>query len=242
MKKLKKNVEAFNRDVVRNEGYLYTSNAPFSSVVANRRLTDATVAMLGGNAGSVIDIGCGDGTYTNDLKQAVKKVRIAGTDPASKAVALASKKYRDIKFFVSNILDKKTFTGKTGKYDTAVLRGVLHHLNDQPLAIKNSLLLGGSLIIIEPNGNNPVLKLIEKYSKYHVEHEERSFSESQLRFFCVKAGAVVESLQYVGFVPFFCPEVLAKIIFFFQPLLEKIPVINTFLSAQIIIKCSGRKK
>lgn len=238
MKKLKKNVEAFNKDVIANNGYLYTNNAPFSSFLANKRLTEITVDKIGLNSCSIIDIGCGDGTYTNALLMALNEVELSGTDPAAKAIALASNKFKSINFFVSNILEKRTFIKKAGHYKTAVLRGVLHHLNDPELAVTNSFLLANELIIIEPNGNNPVLKLIEKYSKYHVEHEERSFSEKQLKQFCSSAKAKVKSLNYVGFVPFFCPEFLAKIIFYFQPMLEKIPIINKYLSAQIVITCS----
>jgi SAM-dependent methyltransferase len=240
MKRLKKNVQSFNRDVEANDGYFYTNNAPYSSVVANERLTEATISSIENGVLTLIDIGCGDGTYTNDIGTVLKKVKISATDPASKAVKLAAKKYKKVNFFVSNILDRKTFAKKTGHYDAGVIRGVLHHLNDPELAVRNSLALAKKLIIIEPNGNNPVLKFIEKNSKYHIEHEERSFTEKQLRDFCIKAGGKINSVSYVGFVPFFFPEIPARIIHFFQPLLEKIPVINYFLSAQIIILCERK--
>ncbi len=237
MKRLKKNVESFNRDVAENKGYKYTSNAPFSSVVANSRLTRATAENIPKTCGSLIDIGCGDGTYTNDIKSAFLKMRVDGTDPAKKAVSSAKRKYPGIRFFASNILDEKTFRGKAKKYDAGVLRGVLHHLSDPALAIKNSLSLAGMLVIIEPNGNNPILKIIEKASKYHVEHEERSFSPAELKRFCASAGARVEKTFFTGFVPFFFPELPARIIYFFQPLLERVPLLRYFFSAQIVMVC-----
>jgi SAM-dependent methyltransferase len=241
-KKLKKNVGEFNNDVVNNQGYKYTSNAPYSSIVANERMTRATLENLDGGVKSLIDIGCGDGTYTAEIKKAFPKMRIEGTDPADKAVKLAGKKYGNIRFFVSNILDRKTFTSKASKYDAAVLRGVLHHLSDPELAIKNSISLSEKLIIMEPNGNNFIIKLIEKISKYHVEHEERSFTTGALVKFCEAAGAKVDKIYNIGYVPFFFPEALSRMIYFLQPFLEKVPVVNFFFTAQIIVVCSRQGK
>ena len=36
------------------------------------------------------------------------------------------------------------------------------------------------MFVIEPNGYNPVLKVLEKVSRYHIEHEERSFFPATL--------------------------------------------------------------
>jgi hypothetical protein len=94
--------------------------------------------------------------------------------------------------------------------------------------------------IYNPNGNNPILKLIEKLSPYHRRHEERSFSSRTLKKWCKEAGYEVERLNYVGFVPFFFPALPAKIIYFFQPFMEKIYPLKKYFGAQIIILC--RKK
>ena len=115
------------------------------------------------------------------------------TDPASKAVVLAKKKYPYIGFFVPNILDEKTYRKQAGNYYTAILRGVLHHLNIPELARKNALKLADNFIIVEPNANNPILKYIEKTSKYHIERQEQSFSLPVLKVFCLSAGTDNES-------------------------------------------------
>ena len=60
----KKNVNVFNSDVAENKGYRYTNNAPFSSVVANLRQTQETLKLIDSDAKTLVDIGCGDGTYT----------------------------------------------------------------------------------------------------------------------------------------------------------------------------------
>ena len=123
------------------------------------------------------------------------------------------------------------------KYDIGLINGVLHHLDDQATAIKNSFYYSDTLLIIEPNGNNPILKYIEKHSRYHIEHGEKSFTMQELDSFVKQAGGEIVKKERVGFVPVFFPELPSRIIYFFQPLLEKIPLINLFFSAQIILVC-----
>ncbi|MBE2287998.1 MAG: methyltransferase domain-containing protein [Chitinophagaceae bacterium] len=88
----KKNVNVFNSDVAENKGYRYTNNAPFSSVVANLRQTQETLKLIDSDAKTLVDIGCGDGTYTEEIAKARPDLKIAGFDPAAVAVQLAKEK------------------------------------------------------------------------------------------------------------------------------------------------------
>lgn len=231
----KQNVQEFNSDVMDNGGYRYTSNAPYSSIVSNKRITDETVKVLRniGNVKSVIDIGCGDGTYTADLKKALPNVDFIGFDPATEAIALANGKYPNCQFIVGNVLDPATFPQK--KYDVAVIRGVIHHLPTQSAAVKNAALLSDRVLIIEPNGNNPILKWIEKNSEYHIKHEEQSFSSDFLSQICTENGLKVKYLSFIGFVPFFFPTLPSKVIYALQPVLEHVPLLGRFFGAQTVI-------
>lgn len=231
----KKNVEEFNDDVKSNEGYLYTTHPPLSSVLANGRISEAVEKHIF-SCKTLVDIGCGDGVYTGEIKKRVPRLLVEGFDPARDAILSAQKKYPDIAFKVINILDEN-IRAKSRAFEVGILRGVLHHLSDQELAIKNALAISDMLIIVEPNGNNPILKIIEKISPYHRKHEEQSFTSSRLEKWCIQAGARIVFKEFIGFVPFFCPAPLAKIIHFFQPALEKIPVVREFFSAQIVLVC-----
>ncbi len=232
---LKENVHSFNQDVEENQGYRYTTNAPYSSVVANNRLTLATIDKIPSGKISVIDIGCGDGKYTNEIKLAKADVDICGFDPAANAIELGKNKYPGIDFFVSDILKKESLPDK--KFDLAIMRGVFHHLSDQEAALRNISLIADKLLILEPNGNNPILKIIERVSPYHRKHEEQSFSSRQWQKWCRNTGWEIESLEYVGFVPFFFPTGPARVINFFQPMLEKIPFLNKYFSAVMVLSC-----
>jgi ubiquinone/menaquinone biosynthesis C-methylase UbiE len=230
---IKKNVEAFNADVRANAGYQYTSDSVYSAVVANERITVATLAHIGPDVETVLDLGCGDGTYTAAIARSRPTLRIVGVDAAEEAVREARRRYSGIEFRTADALDASTYPDRT--FDLAIARGVLHHLSDPATAVRNLARVARRVIIIEPNGNNPVLKIIEKASKYHREHEERSFTARRLRRWCSDAGAHVDSLSYIGFVPFYFPTPLAKLIHGVQPVLEKLPLLPNLLAAQIVI-------
>jgi ubiquinone/menaquinone biosynthesis C-methylase UbiE len=234
---LKQNVSEFNLNVAENGGFLYTTNATFSSDVANKRISDEIFKFIKPTYRTLVDIGCGDGMYTNNIKRNFPKLEVFGFDPAGTAIELASKKYPAVRFETINLLAQDLPVPAT-KFDVAVIRGVLHHLSDQQLAIENAFRLADNVIIMEPNGNNPILKFIEKTSRYHIEHEEQSFFEWQLKSWIRQAGGRVDSWSYVGYVPFFFPTGPAKLIYAMQPFLEKIPVLKHIFSAQFIIACS----
>jgi ubiquinone/menaquinone biosynthesis C-methylase UbiE len=110
MNELKKNVTVFNGNVTENSGYLYSTNAPLSSILANKRITDAMLALIDDTVQTIVDIGTGDGTYANEILQQKPHVKITGFDPASEAIKLASKKYPRIAFLTGDILNISTRT------------------------------------------------------------------------------------------------------------------------------------
>src|SRR5687768_1973504 len=101
----KQNVSEFNADVKENSGYRYTTNAPYSSIVANNRITRAIRSAVPEGTTTIIDIGCGDGSYTGMLQAVFPGVSVTGFDPALEAVAIASKKFPKIDFVVGDVLN-----------------------------------------------------------------------------------------------------------------------------------------
>ena len=82
-----RNVQAFNQDVEKNEGYLYTGDK-LSCRLSNARMTEAILALGNVSAKRVIDIGCGDGTYTAEIARA-GAASVLGVDAADAAVERA---------------------------------------------------------------------------------------------------------------------------------------------------------
>src|SRR6476646_4722073 len=90
---VKENVHLFNQDVVEGAGYVYTTNQQYSSQVANLRLTQATLALIPPDVRSILDVGCGDGTYTQEIKARFPNAEVTGFDPAEAAVRRAEQLY-----------------------------------------------------------------------------------------------------------------------------------------------------
>lgn len=230
-----KNIRQFNKDVEVNVGYLYTATVKLSSRLANQRLSDAVRQITNLSGKRIIDVGCGDGTYTIELL-AAQPSYVLGVDPAEAAVNLGRRKsaaFNNIEFKVADIYNLSSLGER---FDVAIVRGVLHHLYDIKKAIANLSQIADEVIIIEPNGYNPILKIIEKMSRYHREHEERSYFPHQLDcWFTQSDGRVIQS-SYCGLVPFFCPDIIAKILKRLEPLVEKVPFIKQLGCAVYVLK------
>ena len=91
------------------------------------------------------------------------------------------------------------------------------------------------MVILEPNGLNPGLKVLEKVSRYHREHHERSYSRRKLRGWVEAAGGHVTSDRFAVFVPIFSPEWLAKAMKALEPAVEATPGVRALgCSVQVI--------
>lgn len=229
---------AFNNDVTLNGGYLYTTNAILSSYLANQRLTEATRSMLSLKNKKVIDVGCGDGTYTYELYQKFRPKQIVGIDAAKNAIELAKtiyKKYSALQFETGNIyhLEKKF-----GTFDVAIIRGVIHHVEYPDRAIRSVAKIAKKMVILEPNGYNPLLKIIEKVSLYHRIHKEKSYRPRSIRGWIHESGCKVMKDDFVGLVPFFCPDGMATFLKRIEKPIEDLPIISRMLCAVYVVLAS----
>lgn len=230
-----KNINVFNKDVIKKKSYLYTNDELYSSFTATNKQTSELKNLIRKyfhKKIKIIDIGCGDGKYTIELFKNISPSLILGIDPAKNAVKVATEKVKNkydgrIRFQTGNIysIDKII---KNEKFDLAVVRGVLHHLYRPQIAIKklNNIFL--SVIVLEPNGYNPILKIIEKTSSYHREHEEKSYWPPLLNKWFEKEGYKVVEQKFFGVVPYFFPENMARFLKSTEVFLEKISLLKRF--------------
>jgi ubiquinone/menaquinone biosynthesis C-methylase UbiE len=219
------NENPFNLDAQSNQGYLYSTNASLSSKLANQRLTDITLESIQFVNKNVIDIGCGDGTYTIEIYDRGNPSLIIANDIAEKAVHLACGRsgQRNIRYQVNSAYE---IPFGDGTFDIAILRGVLHHLDDPRQAIQEALRVADTVWVIEPNGYNPGLKFLEKFSRYHIDHQEKSYAPASLDKWVESLGGYVAKRAWVGFVPMFCPPWMARIMKAMEPIVEKTPLLN----------------
>lgn len=234
----KQNVDRFNEDVRRSGSYTYTDER-LSARFANARITSAIAESYNFSGKAVLDLGCGDGTYT--LEFAALNVReVLGIDPAAAAIEAAGSSAaklgldKIIRFEVGNIYALESLI-ESQRFDCIVIRGVLHHLPDPARALAGLTKFKGTVVVLEPNGNNPVLKLLEKYSRYHIEHEERSFSPTLIESWLCTANFRIRTSKVLNLVPFFCPDWMARILRLVEPLVERLPLLRNIACGQCIV-------
>jgi len=238
-------IDPFNCDVEARGAYEYTSPQRFSSRCANQRVSDKIVKIIPAAGKRIIDVGCGDGTYTALLRAETQARFVLGIDPAEKAIQRAKDhyagKYQNLDF---QCWFAKYLVRRGEHFDIAVYRGVVHHVSDPQAEIATALELADLIFFDEPNGWNFVVKILERVSTYHRSHGERSFRLGQFSRWIRQGGGKVEHCAYYGLVPFFCPDWLASICSFFESLVERIPLVRILCCGHfgILASCTCEKK
>jgi ubiquinone/menaquinone biosynthesis C-methylase UbiE len=98
-----------------------------------------------------------------------------------------------------------------GSFDVVLIQGVLHHDNDAEGIVREACRVGREIIVFEPNGNSPLLKILEKVSPYHRQHKEKSYFPRTIDRWLAGAGATVVMRRYSNFVPVLAPELMARV-------------------------------
>lgn len=234
--------EPFNKDVGEFGGYQYARSTQLSSTHSNEHNTRIILRNCDLDGKRVLDVGCGDGTYTMELRTRTKAAHIVGIDPASKAIEAARQRSADVEgiefknCFASELLEAGEH------FDFAVCRGVIHHVDDPQKEISTILQLADQAFWIDPNGYNLVLKMLERFSAYHREHKERSYRMETFCRWVQSGGNSVDKRFFHGMVPMFCPNWMARVLMCFEPTVERLPLVRRFACGRIAILASAGKE
>lgn len=234
-----KSHELFNKDAEVNRGYLYTDNRQLSCRLATQRWCD-TILETGRLEGrSVLDAACGDGFMTVRYWDSGRPSRMVATDLAAESVRCAARRCGDrmIRFLTS---DGYKLPFADNAFDVVLLNAVLHHVDDPAGMMREALRVAPAIIILEPNGANPGLKVLEKTLPYHIEHGEKSYRAGLMKRWIREAGASVTFEKKAGFVPMFCPDWMARTMKFLEPAVERIWPVNS-LACAIYVMVAVRK-
>ncbi len=215
-------VSAFNRDAESGGGYVYTTNSRLSTRLALRRTSDIILETGYFPGANVLDIGCGDGTFSIELWDEARPRAMTAIEPAPSAIDVARGKAgeRDIHF---DVADGHNLPFADDSYDVALFRSVLHHVEHPARMVAEAFRVARIVVIHEPNGNSPGLKLLERVHPYHREHDEASYTSRQIRRWVTDAGGRVVSQRFAGFVPVFAPNGIARVMKLIEPVLERVP-------------------
>lgn len=227
--KEKETIEKYNADIAEMEGYIYTGNKSRRSMdIFNNRASLAVENLVDLKNKNVIDIGCGDGTFSVEIFKRMGAAKVTGIEP-SDAWKLAESKHRDYLGKVS-IINGSIYNlpFPDDSFDFAVLRGVLHHLDAPQEGLREVLRVAKNIFILEPNGYNPVIKILEKVSPYHRAHNEKSFYPHLIRQWLEKSGGRIRNDSFSSLCPLLCPEWLSVLLDWLSPRWEKLPLIPRF--------------
>ncbi len=117
---------------------------------------------------TMLEAGCGTGAF--GMRLARLGYRVEGVDISNKLVRVANRTAEKKKIsYRAKTGDILNMTDKTEKYDAVLCPAVLHHFtNLEPVinSLAKVLKKNGYLVIVEPNGSNPVVKFAEFIRKH----------------------------------------------------------------------------
>jgi 2-polyprenyl-3-methyl-5-hydroxy-6-metoxy-1,4-benzoquinol methylase len=217
----------------------YISAQFFSSVVGEHVTRRAW--QFGGEIGRalgldatshILDLGCGDGSLSNSFLS--KHYRsIDGYDLSTSAIARANKlaAHNGMRFEVCDIT--KIDYSHMHKYDGAYLWSILHHVKGATPEILGGLRkITNNVVVLEPNGNNFVRKLLEQTTAYKAAGEE-SFRKDELEQLFERAGYYPVVWKRLNLFPDLTPEWMFKIFKPVEPLIERTRVLRALCTANI---------
>ncbi|MBU0477560.1 class I SAM-dependent methyltransferase [bacterium] len=109
--------------------------------------------------GNVLDIGCGDGTFTSYLSKFSKVKKITGVDISQNAISQAKRKYPEIEF---KVVSQATLPFSKESFDFITMVEVVEHIMDTEQIFKeaNKILKPGGCILITTTDFNLAKKII----------------------------------------------------------------------------------
>lgn len=181
---------------------------------------------------SVLDLGCGDGQFTNQML-APKYREVHGIDFAAPAVERATREApgphtsfaaRDI-----TTMDYATLP----RYGAIFLVGILHHVKAATPAIVRALRqVSDKVIMLEPNGAHPLRKLLELTPSYRAAGED-SFTAGQLQRIFADAGYGVHTHKRANLLPNFTPKSMFNLLVPLEKTIEDTPFLSPMCTVNL---------
>jgi cyclopropane fatty-acyl-phospholipid synthase-like methyltransferase len=202
----------------------------------NRRLWAIAVA-IGRDLGlddrsHVLDLGCGDGAFANRVL-ASEFAAVDGFDLSEAGIkrAAANAPGPQVRFRHCDIT-RLDFSALPA-YDGAFLIGILHHVKAAtPRLI--AALRGATtrVVVLEPNGNHLLRRLLELTPSYRAAGED-SFGTRQLRRLFEDAGFRCVVWRRLNLFPNFTPQPLFRILRPLEPAIEATPLLRALCTVNM---------
>jgi cyclopropane fatty-acyl-phospholipid synthase-like methyltransferase len=180
----------------------------------------------------VMDLGCGDGSFANAML-AKHFGAVDGIDFSEAGIerARAHAAGPNVRFEVRDITTMDF--ASLPKYDGVFLNGILHHVKDATPGILHHLRgVTSRVIVLEPNGNHILRKLLELTATYKAAGED-SFRTRRLEQLFHQAGYRRVVWRRLNLFPNFTPKLVFRLFRPFEPLVEKTPVLRALCTVNV---------
>ena len=169
--------------------------------------------------GTVMDFGCGDGAFANRVLAGVYRA-VDGYDLAEGAIqrAQAEAAGPHVRFHEADFTAMDY--GSLPRYDAAFLLGILHHVKQAtPAVVAKLAQLTDTMIVLEPNGNHLVRKLLEFTPTYKAAGED-SFRTKELMDIFSAVGFKTVVWKRTNLFPNFTPGFIYRALSPLEPRVE----------------------
>jgi cyclopropane fatty-acyl-phospholipid synthase-like methyltransferase len=188
---------------------------------------------LGLDAGaSVLDLGCGDGAFANQVL-AKNFAAVDGFDLSENGIlrATANASGPHVRFSQCDIT--KLEFAEFRQYDAAFLIGILHHVKEaSPLLIKALRRIAPRVVVLEPNGDHLMRRLLEFTPSYRAAGEA-SFGTRRLRVMFEEAGYRCATWQRLNLFPNFTPLPVFRLLEPLESVIERTPVLRALCTVNM---------
>lgn len=206
-----------------------------TQIRAERRCDYLISLMTPNSQKKILEIGCGRGFMSHRLAQ-ITGMQVLGIDLCDSFIQKAKELYRlpNLAFARQDFLFPESLLPEP--FDYIVGNGVLHHLygnlSSALLRMKSMLRTGGRLVFLEPNLENPLVRLIFRTSLgrriANLEPGEMAFSKKAIRTLLISAEYQNVQVDYKDFLFPGVPEILVRPLIFLGDRLEKTPMLRSF--------------
>jgi 2-polyprenyl-3-methyl-5-hydroxy-6-metoxy-1,4-benzoquinol methylase len=181
--------------------------------------------------GHVLDLGCGDGAFANQILAAHYRA-VDGLDKSETAIRRAQAESRNHATY--RAVDLVSFDyDSLPRYDAAFLIGLLHHVKPAtPDIVRAMARRTSKMIVLEPNGSHLLRKAMEYAPSYRAAGED-SFRSKDLMAIFAAAGWRTEIWRRANVFPNFTPGFFCRWLAPFESRIEENRFWNAFCTVDM---------
>ena len=184
------------------------------------------------NSGRVLDFGCGDGAFANETLASHYRA-IDGYDLAPAAIerANAAAPGPHLKFVSADLLTLDY--AALPRYDGAFLIGILHHIKAAtPDVLRSLARVTDKIVVLEPNGNNIVRKLLELTPSYRSAGEDSFRTQEMIDIFSDTGWRIMVEKR-LNLFPNFTPSLVYRLLAPLEPYIERSTLLNALCTVNM---------